>query len=184
MFKEIIIMFCPNCGSNNADGVAFCANCGCQLNQQPQQQAAPQPEYQQPQPEFQQPQPEFQQPQPEFQQPQPEFQQPQQQYQPPYQPPFVPNASAPVPGKGLGITGMVLGIVSLVLLCFLGPFSLILAIVGVILSGIGYSQSKKANAKNGMAVAGIVCSSIAIGIYLICILIVVAFGVSVGGMMY
>lgn len=163
-------MFCPNCGSNNADGVAFCANCGCQLNQQPQQQAAPQPEYQQPQPEFQQPQP--------------EFQQPQQQYQPPYQPPFVPNASAPVPGKGLGITGMVLGIVSLVLLCFLGPFSLILAIVGVILSGIGYSQSKKANAKNGMAVAGIVCSSIAIGIYLICILIVVAFGSTVFGFYY
>ncbi|MBQ5838294.1 MAG: zinc-ribbon domain-containing protein [Clostridia bacterium] len=166
-------MFCPNCGSNNPDGVAFCANCGAQLgNQQPQQQAAPQPEFQQPQQVA---------PQPEFQQPQ---QQPQQQYQAPYQPPYVPTPNTTVPGKALGITGMILGIVSLALLCILGPFALILGIVGVILSAIGYSQAKKANCKNGMAVAGIVCSSIAIGIYLIWLLIVLAFGVSVGGMMY
>ena len=160
-------MFCPNCGSNNADGVAFCANCGCQLdNQQPQQQAAPQPEFQQPQAPFQQPQAPFQQP------------------QAPFQPPYVPTAPASVPGKALGITGMILGIVGLALLCILGPFALLLGIVGVILSGIGYSQSKKANCKNGMAVAGIVCSSITIGIYLICLLIVVAFGASLGGLEY
>ena len=25
-------MFCSNCGTNNAEGVAFCANCGAPLN--------------------------------------------------------------------------------------------------------------------------------------------------------
>lgn len=49
-------MFCPNCGTNNEDGVAFCANCGCQLDsQQPQQDVPPQAPYQQPQNGYQPP---------------------------------------------------------------------------------------------------------------------------------
>ncbi len=163
-------MFCPNCGSNNPDGVAFCANCGSQLDNQQPQQAVPQPEFQQPQ---QQPQQQYQ--QPEFQQP---YQQPQQQYQPPYMPPM--PVTAPVPGKALGIAGMVLGIVSLVLCCLLWYLTLILSIPGLILSCIGLSKAKKENVPNGMAVAGIVCSAINIGVNIIFIVLVALSVASLG----
>lgn len=132
-------MFCPNCGAQNADGTAFCASCGSNLNAQqaPAQQApVQQPVYQQP-----------------------VYQQPVYQ-QPAYQKP------ASVPGKGLAITGMVLGIVSLVLFCIL-YISIPCAIVGAVLSGVGLKKAKDAGMKNGMAVAGLVCSLIALGICVI-----------------
>lgn len=163
-------MFCPNCGNNNPDGVAFCANCGFKFEDQNPQQAAPQPEFQQSQQQYQQPefqQPEFQ--QPEFQQPyQQPYQQPQQQYQAPYMPPM----PAPVPGKALGITGMILGIVSLVLCCLFWYFTFLLSIPGLVLSCIGLSKAKKENAPNSMAIAGIVCSAINIGVNIIFIALV------------
>lgn len=34
-------MFCPNCGTKNAEGAAFCAACGCALNAAPVQQDVP-----------------------------------------------------------------------------------------------------------------------------------------------
>ena len=154
-------MFCPNCGANNADGVAFCANCGTKLdNQQPQQEA--QPQYQQP----------------EYQQPQ--YQQPQQQYQAPYQPPYVPTAPVAVPGKGLGITAMILGIISVSFFCLLYYFTFIFSIPALILGCIGNSKAKSAGAKNGMAVAGIITSAISIGLSVIFIFRVI-FGVAMGG---
>lgn len=50
-------MFCPNCGAQNADNVAFCASCGANMGaQQPVYQAPVQPMYQAPvQPVYQQP---------------------------------------------------------------------------------------------------------------------------------
>lgn len=36
-------MFCPNCGNNNEDGVAFCASCGAPMNNAQQAQAPQQP---------------------------------------------------------------------------------------------------------------------------------------------
>lgn len=62
-------MFCPNCGTQIADGSAFCPNCGAQFG------APQQPQYQQP---TQQPvQPQYQQPvQQPYQQPQYQYQQP------------------------------------------------------------------------------------------------------------
>ena len=151
-------MFCPNCGSNNADGVAFCANCGTKLdNQQPQQEA--QPQYQQPQ----------------YQQPQ--YQQPQQQYQAPYQPPYVPTAPVAVPGKALGIVGMILGIISVSFFCLLYYFTFIFSIPGLILGCIGNSKAKSVGAKNGMAVAGIITSAVSIGLSILFIILVVAVGI-------
>lgn len=47
-------MFCPNCGNNNEDGVAFCASCGAPMNQdnaQPAEAQAPQQPVQDFQPE-------------------------------------------------------------------------------------------------------------------------------------
>jgi len=69
----------------------------------------------------------------------------------------------PVPGKGLGIASMVLGIISLVLFC-VWYLAFPCAIVGVILGCIAKSHAKQAGMKNGMAVAGIICSAIAIGL--------------------
>lgn len=61
---------------------------------------------------------------------------------------------------------MVLGIVSLALFC-VWYIAIPCAIVAVILGAIGLNQSKSAGLKNGMAVAGIVCSVIAIAIVII-----------------
>ena len=117
-------MFCPNCGAQNADNVAFCASCGANLGaQQPVYQAPVQPVYQQP-------------------------------------------AQQPVPGKGMGIAGMVLGIVALVLFCW-WYVAIPCAIVGAILSGVALKKAQEVGKKNGMAVAGLVCSCIALGIAII-----------------
>ena len=62
-------MFCPKCGQNVPDGVAFCPNCGAALNTP---EAAPRPQYEQPAaPMYQQPAaPVYQQPAaPQYQQP-------------------------------------------------------------------------------------------------------------------
>ena len=45
-------MFCPNCGTQNADGARFCSACGAPLGAQQQQYRQPQPQYQ---PQVQQP---------------------------------------------------------------------------------------------------------------------------------
>ena len=171
-------MFCPQCGTNNPDGSAFCAGCGAPLvvNEQPAQ-AVPQPEYQEPQPEYQAPQPEYQEPQPEYQAPQPEYQQPQPQYQAPQgdfqqnpyqaypQPPYAP-ASAPnnsVPGLGMGIAGMVLGIVTCLFYCYFF-ISIPCGIVSLILSITASGKAKNVGRKNGFATAGIITSSIGLGL--------------------
>ncbi len=73
----------------------------------------------------------------------------------PAAPGYVP---APVPGKSLGVAGFILSL--------LGP----LTVVGLILSIIALSQSRKVNVKNGLAVAGIVIGSI--GTILLALLII------------
>ncbi len=99
---------------------------------------------------------------------------PQTPYAPPVQPGMPMQPGVPyvykqaVPGKGLGIASMVLGIVSLVMFCS-GWLAVICAIVGVILGGVGYKKAKDAGMKNGMAVAGMTCSIIALAILLLLI---------------
>lgn len=158
-------MFCPNCGTQNADNVAFCAGCGTKLAaeqpivQQPTYQAPEQPVYQAPV----QPQ------QPVYQQP--IFQAPIQPQQPVYQAPY--QQPVAVPGKGMGIAAMVLGILSLVFFC-LWYIAIPCALVGVILGGVSASKAKQAGMKNGSATAGIVCSCIALGLAVLFIVLVVA----------
>ncbi len=75
-----------------------------------------------------------------------------------YTPPF-----REVPGKGLGIASLVLGILA-VMFAFIpcvGLFSLLPAIVAIILGAISLSESSKVKAGNGIAVAGLVCAIIA-----------------------
>ncbi len=81
----------------------------------------------------------------------------------------------PKGGAGLGIASMVLGIVSLVLFCL--PYICFPGgIISIILGGVNLA---KKNPGKGMAIAGIVCSIIAIAIYIICIAIVGSVGTSI-----
>ncbi len=61
-------------------------------------------------------------------------------------------------GQGMAIAGMVLGIISLVCCCS-GYFALVIGIVGFVLSLIVLVQKKPGK---GMAIAGIICASIAV----------------------
>lgn len=99
------------------------------------------------------------------------------------------NTTTPQPagnnGKGLGIAGMILGILAIILSfipCF-GVWAIVLAVVGVILSAVSLSQAKKANAPKGMAIAGLICSILAIIIGSIW-LFVIAKAVNEGGEMF
>lgn len=137
--------FCKHCGSQIEDNAAFCGVCG-----QAQNAAEPQaPVYQAP-----------------VQPQQPVYQAPVQPAQPVYvapQVPVNPYAQPVIPGKGLGVTSMVLGIVALVLFC-IWYLAIPCAIIGAALGGVAQSKAKAAGVKNGMAVAGITCSCIALGI--------------------
>ena len=99
--------------------------------------------------------------------------------QPQYAPPPPSNFAQPMqyagaymnqePGAGLGIASMVLGIVSLLGVlawCVVWPTGILAIIFGAI--GVKRVQGK------GMAVAGLVCGSISIGLWLILILVGVA----------
>jgi hypothetical protein len=66
----------------------------------------------------------------------------------PYGYPGQPAPGQPVPGKTMGIVGFVLSL--------LGP----LTVAGLIVSIIGMVQSKRANAKNGFALAGIIIGAV------------------------
>ena len=143
-------MICNNCGAMCNDDAKFCRNCGAALTAQNNAQNNTQNNTSQyGYTQYQQTQ----------------YQQPQ--YQQVYVEPMT------YPGKGLGIAGMVVGIVSLVLMC-LFYFSLPAAITGAILSGIALSKSKAAGVENKMAVAGLVCSIIALGIALIFLVIMIS----------
>ncbi|MBL7912241.1 MAG: DUF4190 domain-containing protein [Bacteroidia bacterium] len=88
-------------------------------------------------------------------------------------------------GKGLGIAGMILGILAIIVSfvpCF-GWWAIVLAVVGLILSAVSMAQAKKANAPKGMAIAGLICSILAIIIGSIWIF-VIAKAVTEGGSMF
>ncbi|MEI8135869.1 MAG: DUF4190 domain-containing protein [Bacteroidota bacterium] len=79
-------------------------------------------------------------------------------------------------GKNLGIAGMILGIIAIIV-SFIGCMavcSILLAVVGLVLSAISMSQAKKAGASKGMAIAGLICSILAIIICLIWIFVFAA----------
>lgn len=145
--------FCKHCGSQIEDNAAFCGVCG-----QAQNAAEPQA---------------------------PVYQAPVQPQQPVYvapQAPVNPYAQPVVPGKGLGVASMVLGIVSLVLFC-VWYLAIPCAIIGAALGGVAQSKAKAAGVKNGMAVAGITCSCIALGVAILFLLLIIL-GVASTGLYY
>ncbi len=84
--------------------------------------------------------------------------------------PAVPRGPVKFPGKGLGIFSMILGILSLVLLCvwFISPF---LALFGISFACFSKYGSARAGAPNGCASAGLACSFVTLGIYIVLIII-------------
>ena len=80
-------------------------------------------------------------------------------------PPMTPEQRS---ARSMGIAGMVLGIVALVF-CWLWFISLPCAIVGLILSIMAMKKGEK-----GMAVAGLVCSIIALAVAVIVTIIAIA----------
>jgi hypothetical protein len=91
--------------------------------------------------------------------------------------PYSTQGGAPAavnPGKTLGIVGLILGVVGFVVM-FLGP------IAGLIVSIIGLSKSKKAGQKNGLALAGIIVSSVALIANIITVIVIVSVAATFGG---
>lgn len=77
--------------------------------------------------------------------------------------------------NGLAIASMVLGIVALVLNCIFPYVAWLLAIVGIVLAAV--SKKKK---KSGMSTAGLVCSIIALAMWVVVIIALLAFGTAIG----
>ena len=87
--------------------------------------------------------------------------QPPQYQQPQYQPQY-PNQNPEDPGKGMGIASMVLGIIGLCTGWCWGVGA-ILGIIGIVLAIMSGNKSKQVGLKqNGLAIAGLVCSIIAV----------------------
>ena len=132
-------MFCTNCGKEMAENSNFCTGCGASLNNNNSEQA---PVNEQPYGYAQQP--------------------PIQNQQYPYnQPPMYPQPRTPVPGKGLGIAAMVLGICSFFIL------GIPCAITGLVLAILAMKKANEVGRTNGFAVAGLVCSIVALAIFVI-----------------
>lgn len=89
------------------------------------------------------------------------------------QPPVMsaPNVPAQKTTDGLGIASMILGIISVVICCCYGA-GLLLAIPGLIL-GLVAKKSPETGKRSGFALAGIIISSISIGLNLICLIYMV-----------
>ena len=83
------------------------------------------------------------------------------------------------PGRDFAVASMVLGIVSYLLFCsfFFGwPGTFITTITGIVLGAKSIKKSKQAGISNGMAVAGIITSSVALALVTgICLLYLLLF---------
>lgn len=134
-------MFCPKCGTQNTDGVRFCANCGNNL--MPDANAAPA-------------------------QPQAPYTAPVQPVQPAPAPvqPVAPIVAMPQQKTNvLCIVGMITSFVSIITLGTTSLISLILSIIGLITAG------KKNERGKGQAITGIIISAVLVvtWIFAICL---------------
>ena len=144
-------MFCPHCGQNNPPDSLFCTYCGACLNYDDNNSFRPTP-------------------------PMNPYTPPQAPY-PPYQyPPYPPMAPVkPKQTNPCAIAGFVLSLVSV----FLPWFGFVCALLGVILSGVGISQSTRLDQDGkGFGIAGVIVSSFVLFFYVL-VIILVAIGISV-----
>jgi hypothetical protein len=80
------------------------------------------------------------------------------------------------PGNGLGVAGFVTGLLGL-LFCWVPVLGIILALLGVIMGGVGIPQGKKKGAPTGLSIAGLVLGIIA----LIPAIIIISAAASIAG---
>ena len=85
-----------------------------------------------------------------------------------YQPHWIAVPPPPPPANGMGIAGMVIGIIALLG----GGLSIVLPVLGLILSIAGRNQAKDNGSTTGHSVAGIVCNSIALSGWVVVLLFV------------
>ena len=102
---------------------------------------------------------------------------------PPWQPGQVAVAKLPT---GLAVAAMVCGIVSIPIMCipYLGILSLPCSITGIVLGCIANGKAKRGEGGGkGMAVTGIVCGSVSLGIFILLLILVLVVGASFLGFM-
>ncbi|MBQ4120528.1 MAG: zinc-ribbon domain-containing protein [Clostridia bacterium] len=149
-------MKCIHCGLELISGAKFCNHCGQPVKiEEPQAQAQPQP-------------------QPQSNE-QTEYQAPQGNFNPYYTPGFngAMPPQPPLPAFGMGIAGMILGIVSLVIFCA-WYLAIPCAVTGLVLSVLSMNKAKAIGRKNNMALAGFICSIVALSLALLTGILVLA----------
>ena len=82
--------------------------------------------------------------------------------------------------QGLAIASMVVGILSILIICWQPAVGIIAAIVAIVL-GIVHNVK---NGSSGMAIAGIVCGSVALVLFVILLILFVAGIALLGGALY
>ena len=137
-------MFCTKCGANIQNDAKYCPYCGSPIEYtQQNQNYQSQTQYQQP----------------NYQ----NYQNYQNGYYGHQNYPYQPSV---VPGKGSGIASFILGICAI--LFYDAPvIGLILGILGIVFGKSSLNGAKSVGQSNGLAIAGIVCSSIVVGFYVI-----------------
>lgn len=88
----------------------------------------------------------------------------------PTYPPYVPQA----PANGMGTAGFVLGLIGLIF-SFIPVFGVVawpLVLLGIVFSGVGLYRANTGAATNqGMAIAGLACSSVGLFICLVYLIV-------------
>lgn len=134
-------MFCQKCGANIQNDAKYCPYC-CSPIEYTQQNQNNQSQAQYQRPDYQ------------------NYQNGNNGYSnDPYHPPVV-------LGKGDGIASLILGICALVT-CGVPFLGFILGMLGLVFGKASLDYAKLVGQSNGLAIAGIVCSSIVVGIYII-----------------
>ena len=98
---------------------------------------------------------------PETNQPEPYGQAPQGYAPQGYAPQTVIVQAPARPGNGLGVAGFVTGLLGLIF-CWVPAFGVVLALLGVILGGVGIATGRKKGAPIGLAVSGLVLGIVAL----------------------
>lgn len=186
---EVLFIFCPKCGANLSPDYNFCQNCGAALIKNDIAENTPLIEQESvtdtpvegsvTTPEITEQQPsatnqEINTPTPDYQ---PintnSFYQPNSLYPPQFPNPIID------PGRDFSIASLVLGIVSYLLLCafVLGwPGTFACTITGIVLGAKARKKSRSVGIDNGIALAGIITSSIALAmVTAICLIYVFLF---------
>lgn len=180
MNEERVVMYCINCGANFTDDNKFCPQCGADVAktsneatsicQEEQQITKEEPLFNTNDAPSNNITPNSQTAPPSFGGGNPGYNNyteqsiNQQYFNAPVYPPYF-SQNIPDPGRDFAVASLVLGIVSYLLLCafvFGWPSTFVTTITGLVLGVKARKKSKMVGLNNGMALAGIITSAIAL----------------------